>query len=71
MTAFAASFSTVASPKPGSSVAITSPAPRRVPLSIASSAARVGATRGKPSDHPRFRKSQFIASHATSRSAPS
>ncbi len=71
ITALTASFSTVATPKPGSSVAITSAGLAWADRSIAATARSVGGTSGNPSDQPRVRKSACIRPHASSRSSPS
>ena len=62
ITALMATFSTVARPKPGSMTMTTSCGSRRVPLSMASTAAGVGGTMGIPSLQSRSSMKRFTAS---------
>ncbi len=71
ITALAASFSTVPMPMPGANTPITSPAARPDAATIASTFARVGGTRGRPSLQPFSMKRSCSASKHPSRSSPS
>ena len=71
ITAFAAIFSTVPMPKPGSKMPTTSSAGRPDAATNAATFSGVGATSGIPSLQPASMKAAFIASHAPSRSSAS
>ena len=70
ITAFTASFSTLAIPKPGSMMDTTSWGSRLVPPSIRSTASGVGGTTGKPSPQPLSRNRLLTASTVDRKSSP-
>ena len=71
ITALAAIFSTVATPKPGSKVVTTSWGFLVVPAIMRSTRSGVGGTNGKPSLHRHSKNCRFMTSMVSSRSFPS
>ena len=69
ITALTATFSTVASPNPGSITITTSWGARRVPCSIAATAAGVGGITGIPSLQSRSSKKRLTASRPAGESS--